>query len=162
MIFALGDNASHGLRRSPGDKKKAILAAIAMSKAQGWSQSDIARLCSVHRSYVQRLIPKESESATVADSDNEGAKLPVPPDPPPIPSEPAHVAAPVPDDPPASGPSSAGGSSAVHAYSDDMWAWLQFLGSHAFYVACSQGGIDSVLRQADQWDWLCVEEKILP
>ena len=101
MIFALGDNANHGLRRSHGDKKKAILAAVAMSKAEGWkwSHREIARRCSVGHSYVSQLLQKKSVSTV--DTDSSGAESPELPDPPPAPSEPAIVAVAVPDDPPA-------------------------------------------------------------
>lgn len=54
ILWSFGANASHGLRRTNDDKRKAVHAMLADAEWSKWSDSAIARACSVSHTFVQR------------------------------------------------------------------------------------------------------------
>lgn len=55
VLFSVGDNADHGLRRTGDDKRKAVTALLTDEEWGKWSDREIARQCRVHNSFVSRL-----------------------------------------------------------------------------------------------------------
>ena len=55
ILFAVGANATHGLRRSLADRRKAILAMLADKEFCRWSNREVARQCHVSRGFVDVL-----------------------------------------------------------------------------------------------------------
>ncbi len=55
VLYAVGANASHGLRRSNGDKRKAIMVLLSDKEWSRWSNREIARQCQVSRAFVDVL-----------------------------------------------------------------------------------------------------------
>lgn len=55
VLYAVGANASHGLRRSNADKRKAVETLLKDEEWGQWSSREIARRCSVHHQLVERL-----------------------------------------------------------------------------------------------------------
>ncbi|MCC5828942.1 MAG: hypothetical protein JJU36_05795 [Phycisphaeraceae bacterium] len=54
ILYSVGANATHGLRRTNGDKRKAVLTLLEDDEWSKWSDSDIARQCCVNQSTVTR------------------------------------------------------------------------------------------------------------
>ena len=54
ILYSVGANATHGLRRTNADKRKAVLTLLEDDKWSKWSDSDIARQCCVNQSTVTR------------------------------------------------------------------------------------------------------------
>ena len=54
ILYSVGANADHGLRRSNADKRKAVLTMLEDEEWSRWSDSDIARQCGVTHTTVQR------------------------------------------------------------------------------------------------------------
>jgi hypothetical protein len=52
VLHAVGANASHGLRRSPADKRRAIETLLRDEEWSAWSNREIARRCAVHHELV--------------------------------------------------------------------------------------------------------------
>jgi hypothetical protein len=61
VLYAAGANASHGLRRSNGDKRKAIMALLSDKEWARWSDREIARQCQVSKAMVH-VLRREVES----------------------------------------------------------------------------------------------------
>lgn len=61
VLLSLSANETHGLPRSHGDRKKAILTMLGDSQWSQWSHIDIARACDVDESYVRRIRKEEKE-----------------------------------------------------------------------------------------------------
>lgn len=55
VLFAVGANQSHGLRRSNADKRRAVLTLLQDEEWGQWSNSEIARRCGVHHEMVANL-----------------------------------------------------------------------------------------------------------
>lgn len=55
VLFSVGANASHGLRRTNDDKRRAVMVLLNDPEWSGWSQAKIALACGVSREYVSRL-----------------------------------------------------------------------------------------------------------
>jgi hypothetical protein len=55
VLFACGANASHGLRRTNEDKRKAVRALLRSEKWAHWSDREIARQCRVSHGFVSKL-----------------------------------------------------------------------------------------------------------
>ena len=55
ILFAAGANASHGLRRTDGDKRRAVESLVRDDEWGKWSNREIARRCNVAESYVRKL-----------------------------------------------------------------------------------------------------------
>src|SRR5262245_29114813 len=47
ILFAVGANAAHGLRRTNADKRRAVLTLLKDPEWRGWSDSEIAHQCRV-------------------------------------------------------------------------------------------------------------------
>lgn len=68
ILFAVGVNAAHGLRRTNADKRKAIETVLNDEEWRQWSDREIARLCVVSPDTVGRI---RKECVTVrSDSEN--------------------------------------------------------------------------------------------
>ena len=61
ILYSVGANASHGLRRTNADKRRAVLRLLGDEEWGGWSDREIARRCEVSAPLVARV----RESATV-------------------------------------------------------------------------------------------------
>jgi hypothetical protein len=55
MLYALGANATHGLRPSNEDKRKAVATMLGDPEWKQWADRQIARLCGVVHSYVGKI-----------------------------------------------------------------------------------------------------------
>lgn len=55
ILFSVGANASHGLRRSNEDKRKAVMTLLNDSEWSSWTQAKIAETCGVSREFVSRV-----------------------------------------------------------------------------------------------------------
>ena len=55
VLYSVGANAQHGKRRTNADKRKAVLALLNDEEWGKWSDSEIARICFVHRTFVGKL-----------------------------------------------------------------------------------------------------------
>jgi hypothetical protein len=62
ILYALGANAAHGLRRTNADKRKAVLAMLADPEWSQWPQSKIAEACAVSREFVNRTVAEQRAS----------------------------------------------------------------------------------------------------
>ncbi|MFV9474669.1 hypothetical protein ACM5Q9_09645 [Advenella sp. RU8] len=52
VLYSVGANASHGLRRTNADKRKAVMTLLEDSEWAGWSNREIARQCGVSDKFV--------------------------------------------------------------------------------------------------------------
>lgn len=71
VLFSVGANASHGLRRTNDDKKRAVETLLNDEEWREWPDWKIAKQCGVSREYVVRLKPscdrsQDSGTRTVA------------------------------------------------------------------------------------------------
>lgn len=55
VLFSVGANATHGLRRKSEDKRRAVLTLLADSEWSRWSNREIARACGVSEFLVRSL-----------------------------------------------------------------------------------------------------------
>ncbi len=55
VLYSLGANAEHGLRRMPADKRKAVLKMLNDPEWGSWSDREIAARCKVSRPFVANL-----------------------------------------------------------------------------------------------------------
>jgi hypothetical protein len=55
ILFSVGANASHGLRRTNDDKRRAVMTLLSDSEWKTWTQAQIATACHVSREYVSRV-----------------------------------------------------------------------------------------------------------
>ena len=55
ILYSVGANASHGLRRTNADKRKAVMTLLEDEEWAGWSDNAIARQCSVSPDTVGRI-----------------------------------------------------------------------------------------------------------
>lgn len=55
VLFSVGANATHGLRRSNADKRKAVETLLADAEWATWTDREIATICGVGRQYVHGL-----------------------------------------------------------------------------------------------------------
>jgi ParB-like chromosome segregation protein Spo0J len=62
ILFAVGANASHGLRRSREDKRNSVLKLLNDKEWSQWSDREIARRCQVSPDTVNRIRRSLSES----------------------------------------------------------------------------------------------------
>lgn len=60
VLFSVGANADHGLRRTNEDKRRAVLTLLNDSEWAGWSDREIARQCGVSHPFVSSLRPAPS------------------------------------------------------------------------------------------------------
>lgn len=71
VLYSVGANAAHGLRRTNEDKRRAVLVLLNDSEWQQWSDREIARRASVSNRFVSNL---RSEIVTVNSSQLEAAR----------------------------------------------------------------------------------------
>lgn len=57
ILFSVSANASHGLRRSNDDKRRAVQTLLSDKEWAKWSDREIARRCAVHHDLVGKLRP---------------------------------------------------------------------------------------------------------
>lgn len=55
VLYAVGANAAHGLRRTNDDKRRAVGMLLGDKEWTGWSDREIARRCGVDNGFVSRL-----------------------------------------------------------------------------------------------------------
>lgn len=55
LLFAVGANADHGLRRTNADKRRAVEILLADEEWAGWSDSEIARRCAVSQPFASKV-----------------------------------------------------------------------------------------------------------
>lgn len=60
ILFSVGANAAHGLRRSNEDKRKAVKTLLADAEWSAWSDNAIAKACGVSQPFVSSLRPVTS------------------------------------------------------------------------------------------------------
>ena len=69
ILFSVGANDSHGLRRTNADKRRAVNVLLADPVWVGWSDREIAKVCGVGKTLVGELRPSlaaaTSEESTV-------------------------------------------------------------------------------------------------
>lgn len=61
ILYSLGANATHGLRRTNEDKRQAVLTMLADPEWAKWPQTKIAETCGVSREFVNRLSSKAED-----------------------------------------------------------------------------------------------------
>src|SRR6185437_3380509 len=64
VLFSVGANAAHGLRRTNEDKRRAVMTLLADQEWSVWSDREIARRCMVTQPYVSGLRPKPPAANT--------------------------------------------------------------------------------------------------
>lgn len=64
ILFSVGANATHGLRRTNVDKRKAVLIMLKDGEWSAWSDNQIAKQCGVHHSTVGEYRRSLAESAS--------------------------------------------------------------------------------------------------
>jgi len=55
VLYSVAANEEHGLRRTPGDKRKAVLKLLNDAEWGQWSSMEIARRCKVSHTYVNEI-----------------------------------------------------------------------------------------------------------
>lgn len=55
ILYSVGSNATHGLRRSNADKRRAVATLLRDAEWRGWSDHEIARQCAVSAMFVGTL-----------------------------------------------------------------------------------------------------------
>ena len=68
VLYSVGSNAGHGLRRTNADKRLAVMMLLEDEEWSQWSDREIARRCAVHNSFVSRV----RASLSTSDSDETG------------------------------------------------------------------------------------------
>jgi hypothetical protein len=55
ILYAVGANAAHGLKRTNRDKRNAVMVLLKDPEWSGWSDSEISRRCAVTQPFVSKL-----------------------------------------------------------------------------------------------------------
>jgi hypothetical protein len=55
MLFSVGANAAHGMRRTNADKRRAVETLLADAEWAAWSDNQIAKACGVSDHFVGAL-----------------------------------------------------------------------------------------------------------
>lgn len=71
ILHSVGANASHGLRRTNADKRRAVETMLRDDEWASWPQTKIAKHCGVSREYVSRLSVKSSSCDRSQDAKRE-------------------------------------------------------------------------------------------
>lgn len=74
ILYSFGANADHGLRRTPADKRKAVMAMLSDIEWQDWSDREIARQCCVSHPFVA-AIRKEMGAEKTETKFKQGGKV---------------------------------------------------------------------------------------
>lgn len=64
ILYSVGVNDAHGLRRTNDDKRRAVLTLLNDAEWSKWSDREIARQCRVHHETVGKLRPVTGETAS--------------------------------------------------------------------------------------------------
>src|ERR1700722_14805947 len=64
VLFSVGANASHGLRRTNDDKRRAVMTLLSDSEWRKWPLRKIARRCGVHHEMVGTARRSLADSAS--------------------------------------------------------------------------------------------------
>jgi ParB-like chromosome segregation protein Spo0J len=75
-LFAASANVAHGLRRTAGDKRRAIEMVLSTAAGRRWSQERIAKHCKVAQSWVSDVVAKSVDYRT--DNAQKNAQPPEP------------------------------------------------------------------------------------
>ena len=67
ILYSVGANQAHGLRRSNADKRKAVMTLLGDEEWSQWSNREIGRRCGVSPEFVNRL--RKSSLPTVGSED---------------------------------------------------------------------------------------------
>jgi hypothetical protein len=62
ILFSVGANAAHGMRRTNEDKRRAVMTLLSDAEWQSWPDGKIAQACGVSREYVVRMRPSCDQS----------------------------------------------------------------------------------------------------
>lgn len=68
VLFSVGANAEHGLRRTNEDKRRAVMTLLNDEEWSGWNNSEIARRCGVTDKTVAALRPQPSSEIPKIDT----------------------------------------------------------------------------------------------
>jgi len=74
-LYAVGANATHGLRRTNADKRRAALTLLQDEEWQRWSNREIARQCGVTHTFVAKLRRDLLEEPSPAVADTSAARM---------------------------------------------------------------------------------------
>lgn len=75
-LHAVGANATHGLRRTNADKRRAVLTLLQDEEWQRWSNREIARQCGVTHTFVAKLRRELLEEPSSSTSDTTASSVP--------------------------------------------------------------------------------------
>lgn len=64
ILYSVGANESHGLRRTNEDKRRAVLTLLNDAEWAKWSDREIAKVCAVSHVFVGRLRPVDTGNVT--------------------------------------------------------------------------------------------------
>jgi hypothetical protein len=64
QLFAASANGAHGLRRTAGDKRRAIEMVLSTAEGRRWTQEEIAKHCKVAQSWVSDVVAKNVDYHT--------------------------------------------------------------------------------------------------
>jgi hypothetical protein len=67
VLFSVGANAAHGLRRTNADKRRAVIRLLSDPEWSKWSNREIARHCAVTEGFVRRIKGELSAYSTKID-----------------------------------------------------------------------------------------------
>lgn len=59
ILFSVGVNSSHGLRRTNADKRRSVMRLLDDAEWSTWSDREIARRCGVSQPFVGNLRPSD-------------------------------------------------------------------------------------------------------
>jgi hypothetical protein len=76
-LYAASANKAHGLKRTPGDKRRAIEMVLSTEEGRRWSQEQIAKHCGVGPSYVREVMGKSADRGSPHPSTHEGKRAAV-------------------------------------------------------------------------------------
>lgn len=62
ILYSVGANESHGLRRTNEDKRRAVLTLLSDSEWVNWSDGEIARQCFVSQPFVSKMRPAVTQN----------------------------------------------------------------------------------------------------
>lgn len=65
VLFAVGANASHGVRRTNEDKRRAVMTLLSDAEWGKWSDREIARRCAVSDRFVNSLRPVSANASQI-------------------------------------------------------------------------------------------------
>lgn len=69
VLYSVSANSKHGLRRTNADKRKAVLTLLNDEEWSEWSNSEIARKCSVSEGLVRKMVSELETTSNYTKSD---------------------------------------------------------------------------------------------